>query len=84
MLIRFLWVGMYPTVAAGGATPTQGYEIMGFMQAWIRVASQPPVVNTVSRSANVFPAAHTPILVTLQDCGAGFWSRLFTHDGYYW
>lgn len=65
MLIRFLRVGVYPTVAAGCATPTQCDEIVGFMQAGVRVASKPPVVNTVGCVANIFPAAHTPVLVAL-------------------
>ena len=63
MLIRFFRVSMYPTMAAGRATPTQGNQIMCFVQAGIGVASKPPVVNTVGLVANRFPAADAPIVV---------------------
>lgn len=65
MLIRFSRVGVYPTVAAGCATPTQCDEIVCFVQAGVRVASEPPVVDTVLAVANVFPTTHTPIVVAL-------------------
>lgn len=63
MLIRFFRVSMYPTMTPGGPTPTEGYQIVRFMQARIRVAAEPPVMNTVVAVSNVFPAAHAPILV---------------------
>lgn len=69
-------------MAAGGATPTQGDEVMGFVQAWIRVAAEPSMVDTVESVANVFPAAHTPVMVAFQNLCAGFASRLSAHGGY--
>ena len=37
MLIRFPWVGMYPTVAAGCPAPAEGDEVVRLVQAWIGV-----------------------------------------------
>ena len=77
MLIRFFRVSMHPTVAAGRPTPTEGDEVMCFVESGVGVASEPPVVNTVLAVVNVFPAAHAPILVTLQHLESCFLSRLF-------
>lgn len=80
MLIRFFRVGMYPTVAAGCPTPTEGDEVMCFVESGVGVAAEPPVVDTVVAVANVFPAAHAPVMVAFQNCGPCLLSRLFTHD----
>lgn len=82
MLIRFFRVSVHPTVAAGRATPAESNQIVRLMEAGIRVAAEPPVMNTVVAVSDVFPAAHTPIVVAFQNSGTGFLSRLFTHDEY--
>lgn len=64
MLIRFLGVGMYPTVASGCSAPAEGDEVMGFVQAWIGVASKPAMVDTILAVSNVFSAAHAPIMIS--------------------
>lgn len=71
---------MYPTVASGGPTPTESNQIMCFVQAGIRVASEPPMVDTVLAVSNVFPAAHTAVPVAFQHLCPCFFSRLFAHE----
>ena len=83
MLIRFLRVSMDPTVASGGAAPTQGDEIMWFMQAGVRVASEPSVMDTVVAVADRLSATDAPILVTIQDGEARRLVRLFFTHGEY-
>ena len=83
MLIRFLWVAVYPTVTSGGSASTEGDEVMGFVQAWIGVAAEPTVVDTVRLVADRFSAADAPIMVTLQYCGTGRLVRLFFTHGEY-
>lgn len=54
---------MHPTVASGGSAPAEGDEVVCFVEARIGVAAEPPVVDTVLAVANVFSAAHAPVVV---------------------